>query len=55
VEYANKPHNAAKAWKFLGNAAFRTTPHDAALVLHDAALVPHDAAFMPQLLWQIPH
>jgi hypothetical protein len=48
AEYANKPHNAAKAWTFVRNAAFRTTPRD-------AALVPRDAAFVLQLLWQIPH
>jgi hypothetical protein len=48
AEYANKPHNAAKAWTFLRNAAFRATPHD-------ATLVPRDAAFVPLLLWQIPH
>jgi hypothetical protein len=27
AEYANKPHNAAKAWTFVRNAAFRATPH----------------------------
>jgi hypothetical protein len=48
AEYANKPHNTAKAWTFLQNATFHTTPHD-------AALVPRDAAFVTQLLWQIPH
>jgi hypothetical protein len=41
IAYANKPQNAATAWTFLRNAAFRTTPRDAEVV--------------PQLLCQIPH
>jgi hypothetical protein len=48
--YANKPHNAAKAWTFLRNAAFlrhaapfHTTPRH-------IALVQRDVAFVPQLL-----
>jgi hypothetical protein len=44
-----------KDWIFLRNAAFRTTPRDAALVPLDAAFVPLDAAFVQQLLLQIPH
>jgi hypothetical protein len=62
AEYANKPLNAAKAWTFVRNAAFRATPHysdSRRVTLHlcraTPHFVPHNAAFVPQLLWQIPH
>jgi hypothetical protein len=44
AEYANKPHNAAKAWTFLRNATFRAMPHHSTprrSALHLCRMTPH--------------